>query len=243
MQEFKRGARRSSRVRHAARLRFAASLLLIFSFTSGAARAQTGTPPVGGQDQRGIGLKPDAQQKPATPEEAKARGARPELVLQTGYAIIGASGMRFSPDGRLLATYSMSGGQVKLWDVSTGRELRTLAAGAGGAYFGLGGVRSVAFSCDGRLFAAGSTDGSTKVWDTATGRELHKLGGDDRGTGFDAVDAIAFGPDDRTLVALGGASAGGGESWRARWKGSCPPGARSTAGAAPPSRPTAVRSS
>ena len=214
MKEYKRGARRSSQTRRAARRRGAACVLLLFSLLINSARAQTATPPAGGaQDQRGIGLKPDQQQKPATPEEAKARGARPELVLQTGYAVIPATGMRFSPDGRLLATYSsLYSGQVKLWDVSTGRELRTLAAGAGGAFFGPGGVRSAAFSRDGRLFAAGSTDGSTRVWDVETGRELHKLGGDERGTGFDAVYGIAFSPDDRALVALGGLSADGGES-------------------------------
>jgi WD40 repeat protein/uncharacterized caspase-like protein len=223
MKEFKRSAGRSSQLRRAARLRVAASLLLFFSFTSNrlfssafnTARAQT-TPTQGGggQDQRGIGLKPDAQQKPATPEEAKARGARPELVLQTGYAVMAATAMRFSPDGRLLATYSgMFSGQVKLWDVSTGRELRTLAADAGGAEFVSGGVRSVAFSRDGRLVAAGSDDGSTKVWDVSTGRELYKLGGDNRGTGQNGIYGIAFSPDDQRLVTLGGIAPAGARFW------------------------------
>jgi WD40 repeat protein len=224
MKEFKRGARRSSQTRGVVRrvgsarvasgLRVAARALLLFSFTFGTlvssafntARAQTtATPNSAGQDQRGIGLKPEQQQKPATPEETKARGARPELVLQTGYAVMSATGMRFSPDGRLLATYSgMFSGQVKLWEVATGRELRTLAADAGGSGFGLGGVRSIAFSRDGRLFAAGSDDGSTKVWEVATGRELYKLGGDSRGTGDAAIYSVAFGADDRVLVTLGG---------------------------------------
>nr|MDQ5835688.1 WD40 repeat domain-containing protein [Acidobacteriota bacterium] len=216
MKEFKRGVRRSSQLRCAARLRLAASLLLFFSFNFNTlfssafntARAQTAaTPGGGGQDQRGIGLKPD-QQKQATPEEAKARGARPELVLQTGYAVMAATGMSFSPDGRLLATYTgMYSGQVKLWDTATGRELRTLAADTGGADFVNGGVRSIAFSRDGRLFAAGSDDGSTKVWEVSTGRELYKLGGDERGTGQNGVYRIAFSPDDQRLVALGTSSA------------------------------------
>ncbi|MDQ3918994.1 MAG: caspase family protein, partial [Acidobacteriota bacterium] len=222
MKEFKRGVRRSSQLRRAARLRLAASLLLFFSFNFNTlfspafntARAQAAaTPGGGGQDQRGIGLKPD-QQKQATPEEAKARGARPELVLQTGYAVMAATGMRFSPDGRLLATYSgMFSGQVKLWDTATGRELRTLAADTGGAEFVSGGVRSVAFSRDGRLVAAGSDDGSTKVWDVSTGRELYKLGGDNRGTGQNGVYGIVFSPDDQRLVTLGGMVPAGARVW------------------------------
>jgi WD40 repeat protein/uncharacterized caspase-like protein len=223
MKEIKRGARRFwqtrgvvrlSRVRGAHCLRAAARVLLLFSFAFnlpfyfGTASAQTTTTPNGGQDQRGIGLKPDAQQKQTTPAPAQPRGARPELVLQTGYAVMAATGSRFSPDGRLLATYSgMFSGQVKLWDVSTGHELRTLAADVGGADIVGGGVRSVAFSRDGRLVAAGSDDGSTKVWDVATGRELYKLGGDNRGTGDSAVYSVAFGADDRVLVTLGGVPA------------------------------------
>jgi len=223
MKEFKRGVRRSSQLRRAARLRLAASLLLFFSFTFNTlfssafntARAQTAaTPSSTGQDQRGIGLKPDQQQKQATPEEAKARGARPELVLQTGYAVMSATGMCFSPDGRLLATYTaMFSGQVKLWDAATGRELRTLTADTGGADYVNGGVRSVAFSRDGKLLAAGSDDGSTKVWEVSTGRELYKLGGDSRGTGDAAVYSVAFGADDHVLVTLGGLSPVSAKFW------------------------------
>src|ERR1043165_10072933 len=106
MKEFKRGARRSSQGRDAwrpsqtrgvARLRDAAHVLLLFTFIFSTlfssafktASAQTATPGSGGQDTRGIGLKPD-QQKQATPEEAKARGARPELLLQTRHAGLAA---------------------------------------------------------------------------------------------------------------------------------------------------------
>ncbi|HST50919.1 MAG TPA: caspase family protein, partial [Pyrinomonadaceae bacterium] len=188
--------------------------MLSFSFIVGGARAQSVTPQASGaQDQRGIRVKQDGQKtderaNQATPADEKARAARPELVLQTGYALFGPSGLRFSPDGRLLATFSTFGGsQVKLWDAATGHELRTLAVSAGGAFFGGGGVTAVAFSRDGRLIAAGSTDGSSRVWDVSTGRELYRLGGGDKGTGFQAVHGLAFGPDGHTLVALGPLSA------------------------------------
>ena len=124
MKKFKRFGLRASRVRVAARLRLAATLLLVFSFTFNTARAQTETPQTSEQDQRGIGVKSD-QQKQATPEESKARAARPELVLQTGYPTYGATSMVFSPDGRLLASNG-NDASTYLWDVKTGEHLATL---------------------------------------------------------------------------------------------------------------------
>ena len=198
MNNFERNKRRMSRV--ALRLRFAASLLLLFSFAVGDIRAQAE------QDKRGIVVKPGSQQQqqqPATPEEQKARGARPELVLQTGHTFFEpVTGLNFSPDGRLLATSGINSSQVKLWEVATGRELRTLVASSGGGTFTqISGVRSVAFSRDGTMIAAGAMDGSIKIWDVASGRELRSIAGQSSdGDNFTGVYALAFSGDNRTLV-------------------------------------------
>ena len=59
----------------------------------------------------------------------------------------------YSPDGTTLA--SRSGGQVKLWDVATGKEQATLKGHTSV-------VSSVAYSPDGKILASGSVKKTDK---------------------------------------------------------------------------------
>src|SRR5256714_1852845 len=126
------------------------------------------------QDTRGVGLPGQPQPSPTqTPASQKSGGGpRPTLILQTGYPLSGATGLTYSPDGRLMATTTFFSNQVKLWEVATGRELRALAVagGTGSSLFQmLSGVTALAFSRDGRLLAAGARDNAITIWDTKTG--------------------------------------------------------------------------
>ena len=79
-------------------------------------------------------------------------------------------------------------GQVRLWDVASGREI--------GAIKGHGrGVSKVAFSRDGKLLASGATDNTIKIWDVATRTELRTLTGHTAG-----IESIDFTPDGRLLA-------------------------------------------
>jgi WD40 repeat protein len=83
-----------------------------------------------------------------------------------------ALALRFSPDGKFLAT---AGDQhdrsVRLWDVASGKEVRQFQGPRGA-------VRSVTFSPDGRWLAAADPDGGQLLrWDMRTGMPLEPLRG------------------------------------------------------------------
>jgi len=102
----------------------------------------------------------------------------------------------FSPDGRHLAVGCGGGdfnytqeGEVKIWDVATRSELRTLKHG--------GRVSSVAFSPNGtQIAAARSSD--VLLWDTSTGKVTHTLD-----CGLLTILSVAFSPDGTQLVTGG----------------------------------------
>jgi WD40 repeat protein len=107
---------------------------------------------------------------------------------QTPYGHLGAVwACAISPDGRLIASGS-SDQTVKLWNSSTGEELRTLSGHTSM-------VVGCAFSPDGSLVASAGADGTVRLWDLQDGAERLVLTGHER-----AVSACAFGPDGSWLI-------------------------------------------
>lgn len=111
--------------------------------------------------------------------------------------------MRFSPDGKSLATGGYAGGMrdngkdrsIRLWDVATGRELATLSGHRKGLY-------SLTFSPDGKSLLATDCNGSMKLWDTEGARVvaiLEKVKADDKLRGT-PVGLWAISPDLKTWV-------------------------------------------
>jgi WD40 repeat protein len=116
----------------------------------------------------------DAKPQPRIPP-IRARVAGPGLSVA------------FSPDGAWLAT----GGEeftLKIWDVQTGRELKSQRGHGGDIY-------AVATSPDGRWVASAGEDSTVKVWDSHNEFKLdHSFRGH---TGI--VCSLAFSSDGKRL--------------------------------------------
>src|SRR3569832_450990 len=141
--------------------------------------AQSPSPSQTPEDKRGLGIQSTTSTCTTTSDQ-RAREAKPELVLQTGYNnMFGATRMVFSPDAKLLATGTYRSNTVKLWETATNRKLRDLSS-SGQAAMAI--APAIAFSRDSRLIAASGSDNSITVWDVLSGRELQRLGGSGQGS-------------------------------------------------------------
>ena len=149
-------------------------------------------------DKRGLGIQSPGTTTNTTADQ-RAREAKPELVLQTGYSnLFGATRMVFSPDGKLLATGTFRSNTIKLWETATNRKLRDLTS-SGQTTVAI--APAIAFSRDSRLIAASGSDNSITVWDVLSGRELQRLVGGTQGSimGSLGVYFIGFASDNRLV--------------------------------------------
>ncbi|MEW6526280.1 MAG: caspase family protein [Spirochaetota bacterium] len=112
----------------------------------------------------------------------------PQVVVQLGHSEWITS-VAVSPDRKLIASASLDA-TIKLWDVASGRLLRTLAGHSDT-------VEAIAFSPDGFILVSASADKTIKLWDVVSGEIVQR---------FDTtsyVKAVAYAHDGK-IIASGG---------------------------------------
>jgi len=93
---------------------------------------------------------------------------KPEVFVQMGHSSE-IQTLVFSRDGKYMASADQ-GGVIKLWEVSSGKEIRTLKGHGGG-------VIALAFLNDGRSIASagGAFEETIRIWDITTAKETFKF--------------------------------------------------------------------
>lgn len=139
---------------------------------------------VTGDQERGPAVEPgrdrvDRYGDPLPPDAIARLGT---VRLRMG---MGVSKIAFSPDGKLLVSCGWDS-VVRIWDRSTGKELRRTGKG----------FNTVAFSPTGKLLTLGETlQGALIVQEVSSGRETARIKGDKA-----SIHAIAFSADGNTVA-------------------------------------------
>jgi WD40 repeat protein len=103
------------------------------------------------------------------------------------------SSLAFSADGKLLAAGSRHG-RIGLWEVATGKQLRTL-----GRSEAFETVVTLRFAGDGQVLASRGPNGPFRLWNVATGKQLFELPQDE------FVFDMVFSPNGRLMASWGAA--------------------------------------
>ena len=102
----------------------------------------------------------------------------------------------YSPDGKYVLSGG-SGGKMDLWDISSGKAIKTVEA-SGGLMDPR--VNAVSFSSDGKHALSGGSDNTVRLWNTNNLTQLKKFVGHDSFVGISSVD---FSPDGKYALSAG----------------------------------------
>jgi WD40 repeat protein len=126
------------------------------------------------------------------PEPAIA-GERPEIFVQMGHTGNVTCAV-FTPDGKYLLSGSVDK-TMKLWDVATGKELRTFSGPTDR-------IAAIAVSPDGKYAVSGDEDfvDNLKLWELSSGKQVKTFGGH---VGTEGTTCVVFCPDGKHILSGG----------------------------------------
>ena len=110
---------------------------------------------------------------------------KPEVFVQLGHSNF-VETMAFSPDGRFVLSGD-SDNILKLWDIYTGKEIRTFVGHKGS-------VKSIAFSSNGNYAISGGKDNTIILWDILNGEKIKSFIGH---TNY--ITSVLFSPDGKYI--------------------------------------------
>ena len=110
------------------------------------------------------------------------------------YWVSFVTALSFSADGGLLASngwlYDKFVGEINIWDVKSGRRLRTIND--------VKKVSALALSADGKVLAACVEPGVIKLWNVSDGKLLWSISPQDKSDGL--IDRLIFSADGKLLI-------------------------------------------
>ena len=130
----------------------------------------------------------------AAEKPAPARSKQgPEIFVQLGHSGK-VNTIAFSPDGKHILSGS-DDKTIKLWDVETGREIRTFSGHEAQ-------VLSLAVSPDGKYAVSGGFENNILIWDMEKGTIIKKIFVG-KGKWGGGTASVAFSPDGKYIAAAG----------------------------------------
>jgi WD40 repeat protein len=114
-----------------------------------------------------------------------------KIIIPCNYQI---TDLRFSANGKYLASSAVNDYSVRVWNATTGRIHKMLIGHRNS-------VRCVAFSPDSINLASGSDDTTINVWDIERNKCVKTLNAL-RGMGHGSVLRLAYSPDVSTILGI-----------------------------------------